>query len=373
MNGRVYDPTLGRFLSADPHIQSPYSSQSYNRYSYVSNNPLKYTDPSGYFLGSLFKAIGNVISGIASAVKSVFKAIASVPLLSQIVGAYICGNPMCFAAFTAATSYAVTGDLGMALKAGVVSYVGSVIAGQVGDLLPFETMPVANVVGNGAVGGVMSKVQGGKFSSGFIGSAAAAGLKGMNFKWFPKKAQKMQRVITAGIIGGKASVPGGGKFVNGAASAMFTQMYNFEATAEREDIWNRKAVKTTENVALEDGTPYIENELGEWAASGSTSAPSNINISPTDAIPPVRGFRAMIVGLEKVFTLDQSQTVTAVEYQNYNEYKYELVYDLVNGERRNVQYYQTTREHIRSYRSPTGYQKTLEPNTRSCLLGFIGC
>jgi hypothetical protein len=44
----------GRFLSADPYIQSPYNTQSYNRYSYVMNNPLKYTDPSGY---NPFKAI----------------------------------------------------------------------------------------------------------------------------------------------------------------------------------------------------------------------------------------------------------------------------------------------------------------------------
>jgi hypothetical protein len=36
------------FVSADPYIQSPYNTQSYNRYSYVMNNPLKYTDPSGY-------------------------------------------------------------------------------------------------------------------------------------------------------------------------------------------------------------------------------------------------------------------------------------------------------------------------------------
>lgn len=50
MNGRIYDPTLGRFLQADPHIQSPNNSQSYNRYPYVLNNPLSYTDPSGYFL-----------------------------------------------------------------------------------------------------------------------------------------------------------------------------------------------------------------------------------------------------------------------------------------------------------------------------------
>ena len=48
MNGRIYDPTLGRFLSPDPYIQSPYHSQSYNRYSYVWNNPLTNTDPTGY-------------------------------------------------------------------------------------------------------------------------------------------------------------------------------------------------------------------------------------------------------------------------------------------------------------------------------------
>ena len=39
MNGRVYDPELGRFMSADPFVQAPYNSQSYNRYSYVFNNP----------------------------------------------------------------------------------------------------------------------------------------------------------------------------------------------------------------------------------------------------------------------------------------------------------------------------------------------
>jgi RHS repeat-associated protein len=48
MGGRVYDPSLGRFLSADLFIQSPYDSQSYNRYSYTFNNPLSYIDPTGY-------------------------------------------------------------------------------------------------------------------------------------------------------------------------------------------------------------------------------------------------------------------------------------------------------------------------------------
>jgi hypothetical protein len=48
MNGRVYDYNLGRFLSVDPFIQEPGNSQSMNPYSYIMNNPLAGTDPSGY-------------------------------------------------------------------------------------------------------------------------------------------------------------------------------------------------------------------------------------------------------------------------------------------------------------------------------------
>ena len=48
MNGRVYDPLVGRMLSPDILIQDPELSQAYNRYSYCLNNPLRFTDPSGY-------------------------------------------------------------------------------------------------------------------------------------------------------------------------------------------------------------------------------------------------------------------------------------------------------------------------------------
>jgi RHS repeat-associated protein len=50
MNGRVYDPDLGRFISPDPYVQMPGNTQNFNRYSYALNNPLVYTDPSGEFL-----------------------------------------------------------------------------------------------------------------------------------------------------------------------------------------------------------------------------------------------------------------------------------------------------------------------------------
>ena len=48
MNGRVYDPAIGRFLSADPYVKGIDASQGWNRYAYVSNRPLAFTDPSGY-------------------------------------------------------------------------------------------------------------------------------------------------------------------------------------------------------------------------------------------------------------------------------------------------------------------------------------
>jgi len=48
MNGRVEDAILGRFLSPDPHVPDPSNPQSYNRYSYVNNNPLSLVDPSGF-------------------------------------------------------------------------------------------------------------------------------------------------------------------------------------------------------------------------------------------------------------------------------------------------------------------------------------
>lgn len=48
MNGRFYDPLVARFISADPIIQDPEHSQSYNRYSYVRNNPTNLTDPTGF-------------------------------------------------------------------------------------------------------------------------------------------------------------------------------------------------------------------------------------------------------------------------------------------------------------------------------------
>lgn len=72
MGGRGYDPLLGRFTSPDPFVQSIANSQALNRYSYVLNDPLSYTDPSGYFFKSLSRFLpssgrewGALAAGIA--------------------------------------------------------------------------------------------------------------------------------------------------------------------------------------------------------------------------------------------------------------------------------------------------------------------
>jgi len=47
MNGRLYDPVIGRFFSPDNFVLDNTFTQDFNRYSYARNNPLKYTDPTG--------------------------------------------------------------------------------------------------------------------------------------------------------------------------------------------------------------------------------------------------------------------------------------------------------------------------------------
>ncbi len=45
---RWYDPYLNRWIQPDTIIPDPFSSQDWDRYAYVRNNPVRYTDPSGH-------------------------------------------------------------------------------------------------------------------------------------------------------------------------------------------------------------------------------------------------------------------------------------------------------------------------------------
>jgi RHS repeat-associated protein len=61
MNGRLYDPLLGRMLSPDNYVQDASGTQNFNRYSYCFNNPMLYTDPSGELPWLIPVIIGAVV------------------------------------------------------------------------------------------------------------------------------------------------------------------------------------------------------------------------------------------------------------------------------------------------------------------------
>ncbi len=73
-NARWYDPALGRFLQPDPIVPSATSPQSLNRYAYVLNNPIGFTDPTGNFsISGTFGGIGSAFNSGFSSVNSFFR------------------------------------------------------------------------------------------------------------------------------------------------------------------------------------------------------------------------------------------------------------------------------------------------------------
>jgi RHS repeat-associated protein len=70
MNGRIYDPKLHRFLQPDNYVQDPSNTQNYNRYGYVLNNPLRYSDPTGEFTWSDLVAAAAIVAGVVVVIAS---------------------------------------------------------------------------------------------------------------------------------------------------------------------------------------------------------------------------------------------------------------------------------------------------------------
>ncbi|MBT8420276.1 MAG: hypothetical protein KJO08_05370 [Gammaproteobacteria bacterium] len=202
MNGRVYDPQLGRFLSADPNIQSPHASQSYNRYSYVLNNPLKYTDPSGFFFKKLFKSIGKAFRSVAKTVTNVVKGVADIvkkywkPIVATVAGWYTFGVASAWgtswalgAGYAKATAAVIGGAIGGAasgfvaggittgtLEGAAYGALTGVAFGAIGEHYG-RTWNAERVLAYGMAGGVTTRLQGGKFMDGFTLSGLTAGLR----------------------------------------------------------------------------------------------------------------------------------------------------------------------------------------------------
>ncbi|MEZ5897861.1 MAG: RHS repeat-associated core domain-containing protein [Hyphomicrobiaceae bacterium] len=200
MNGRVYDPAIGRFLSADPYVQFPLDTQSWNRYSYVVNNPLSFTDPSGYFLSGLKKFVKKYWKPIVAIVAAVVtygaasgwiaasagtSAATSVTALtgSAMTGAYA-GAYATAAAASAWSTAAIAGAAAGAVAGGITggwrgAAAGAVTGGLLGAIGAHygNRWTAGRVVAEGAVGGIGSEIQGGTFADGFKLAAGFSALR----------------------------------------------------------------------------------------------------------------------------------------------------------------------------------------------------
>jgi len=190
MNGRLYDPVLGRFFSPDNYVQMPDNSQNFNRYSYCLNNPLKYTDPSGelfgiddlVLLGVAYSAYTNAMMAIGNG-QNAWKA-AGLSLLSSA------------ASFGIGQAFGAVGNVGKELlRAGA----------------------------HGLSSGVINVLGGGDFVSGFASGAIASGIGSL---CQGTSMNQVLKVLISAAAGGGAAWVTGGDFLQGALNGMNIAILN---------------------------------------------------------------------------------------------------------------------------------------------------
>jgi RHS repeat-associated protein len=305
MNGRVYDPTIARFIQADPHIQAPYNSQSYNRYAYVINNPLKYTDPSGYFFSG-------VSSWVSKGYKKHEKTIISAAII--VAAAYTGGLALSAmgyssvgAAITAGTvhsiaavaiSGAVTGALsgyGIAKTYGASdsqAWNAARTGARNGAISAFAAYGVAELTGytfgidsEAAHSSSFFDPQGGYDVATFkalahaVTRVAIAREQGENERaafWSGFAASGFAASSDMGVVKGTAvtaAISGtvsditGGKFANGAVSGAFIHMFNSVASV----LSGQGAKKGTHEVLEDKGVNKSMNNILSQGAAGMIS------------------------------------------------------------------------------------------------------
>lgn len=132
MNGRVYDPVLGRFLSADPNVDDARDAQGFNRYSYVGNNPMNATDPSGFFkLKDALKIVAVVAAAYFTAGWAISTWGTTMATSGSLAAGTFTATVTAHSAFGALVGNAVLGGLAGGFASG---FAGSLLnGGSVGD------------------------------------------------------------------------------------------------------------------------------------------------------------------------------------------------------------------------------------------------
>lgn len=245
MNGRLFDPTTGRFLQTDPMLQAPGDLQSYNRYSYCLNNPVTCTDPSGQsFLGNLtginpmrsFLANYKLVDPLGFWINTriahnrIGYELGAVAI--AVVSAYFCegGAAACDAVGMAAWAGFAGQSTSQALRTGVIAGVTTLATAGVDAAIPVNaTTGVAaaaeNALAHAAVGCASARLSGGSCESGAASAFVTAAWSDFvpNHGLVPGEgaAVNVENTVIQATVGGLASMAGGNSFSDGAMTSAF--------------------------------------------------------------------------------------------------------------------------------------------------------
>ncbi len=265
MRAREYDPVLGRFMSSDTIVESSFG-QGLNRYTYVQNNPLSLTDPTGH---------------LSNRGKNIFKHTTSLGFYFGIVkpkyhDAWLAKNPgwipvvktinTAIGAFFSVASAGYSNYAAVAANAKMDQGVCRASGGGVGDCnsagfkslgIGIITVDIYNYIGwnysgwekvaaHAVAGGTTNYLRGGSFGEGFVSGGFGAAVGGDD-------------LFTRAIVGGISAELTGGKFANGAMTAAFAYLLNDAA----------------HSTPTSRGSIDLEFRVGyqgeEWQMSGSLS------------------------------------------------------------------------------------------------------
>jgi RHS repeat-associated protein len=352
MNGRLYNPLIGRFMQADPLIMDPSWIQNLNRYSYVANNPLNAVDPSGRFgvfevlaIIAVARATGIIntktarqLAGLVFAVwiggldPSLFGAnactvgnISGISVVQAVVGGMAAGAVAC------GTDCAMSGGASGLLFAGAGLWANNQYGfDQAGQ------QHLGRAVAHGVAGCLVGEMEGGKCGQG----AATAFIGKSLMSRFEKTGSLSLDVARAAVMGGTLAEIGGGKFANGARMGAF--QYLFNECAHGGCGWDDTKVIITGNYAAgavgEYGTypaslhleiriqnSYdvitIEGQPGDYSMMGGLRL-----VSGSDNPHPSPAF-SMELAVPKGMTMQQLATdlvAAAKSYQNNLPYNFPL-------------------------------------------------
>jgi len=234
MNGRLYDPEQCRFLSPDPKIQDPTNSQSLNRYSYCLDNPLAYTDPTGFsWLGDLIHDVGHALKQVLD---NQYVEIGIQIGINCIPGMQGWASAIAGAVWQTELTLINGGNVEAALKNGVTNFATSAAwietGNFLGEITKGATADIAygeRVAVHGLVGGGIEAAEGGHFQDGFLVNAAAEALPigsigGKNANITPSIIA--ERAGASALVGGTIAAITGGNFADGAKTAAFAELFN---------------------------------------------------------------------------------------------------------------------------------------------------